>query len=75
MDINDRKILENEVARGIGKAVSAWMKKNGIEDSVTINAAIIRPTLYMDETGVSHTGPLTIIEVSIIDDDDDDDEF
>ena len=73
MDENDKKILENEVARGVGKAVSQWMKKNGIEDNVTVTAAIIRPTLYLDETGVSHTGPLTMIDVNIMDDDDDDD--
>ena len=72
MDADDRKILENEVARSIGKAVSQWMKKNDIEDSVTVSAAVIRPTLYVDETGVSHTGPLTIIDVSIADDEEDD---
>lgn len=73
MDADDKKIIENEVARGVGKAVFQWMKKNGIEDNVTVNAAIIRPTLFVDETGVSHTGPVTIIDVNVMDDDDDDD--
>lgn len=75
MEQDDRLILENEAARSIGKAVFQWMKKNGIEDSVTVNAAVIRPTLFVDETGVSHTGPLTIIDVSIIDDDDSENDY
>lgn len=75
MDADDRKILENEVARSIGKAVSTWLKKNGIEDSVTVTAAVMRPTLYVDELGVSHNGIVTIIDVDIHDDDDEEDDY
>jgi len=73
MDSSDKAILENEVARSIGKAVSQWIRKNGIEGDVTVTAAVIRPTLYVDEQGVSHNGHLTVIDVSL--DDDDDDEY
>lgn len=73
MDSDDRRILENEVARTVGTAVSRWMKKNGIEDDVNVSAVVMRPTLYVDETGVSHTGPLTIVDVDIACDDGEDD--
>ena len=72
MDSDDRRILENEVARTVGTAVSRWMKKNGIDDDVNVSAVVMRPTLYVDETGVSHTGPLTIVDVDIACDDDED---
>lgn len=74
MDSSDKAILENEVARSIGKAVSAWLKKNGIEESVTVSAAVMRPTLYVDELGVSHNGSVTIIDVDIHDDDEEEDD-
>ena len=75
MDSDDRRILENEVARTVGTAVSRWMKKNGIEEDVTVNAMVVRPTLYVDETGISHCGPLAVVNVTIADDEDDDDEY
>jgi hypothetical protein len=73
MDEEEKKILQYEVAKNIGRAVSEWMKKNEVEEDVTITAAVLHPTLYVDELGVSHTGPLTLVDVSIDDDDDDDD--
>ena len=73
MDEEEKKILQYEVAKNIGRAVSEWMKKNEVEEDVTISAAVLHPTLYVDELGVSHSGPLTLIDVSIDDDDEDDD--
>ena len=73
MDEEEKKILQYEVAKNIGRAVSDWMKKNEVEEDVTITAAVLHPTLYVDELGVSHSGPLTLIDVSIDDDDEDDD--
>ena len=73
MDEEEKKILQYEVAKNIGRAVSEWMKKNEVEEDVTITAAVLHPTLYVDELGVSHSGPLTLIDVTIDDDDEDDD--
>ena len=73
MEEEEKKILQYEVAKNIGRAVSDWMKKNEVEEDVTISAAVLHPTLYVDELGVSHSGPLTLIDVSIDDDDEDDD--
>ena len=73
MEEEEKKILQYEVAKNIGRAVSDWMKKNEVEEDVTISAALLHPTLYVDELGVSHSGPLTLIDVSIDDDDEDDD--
>ncbi len=73
MDEEEKKILQYEVAKNIGRAVSDWMKKNEVKEDVTISAAVLHPTLYVDELGVSHSGPLTLIDVSIDDDDEDDD--
>jgi hypothetical protein len=71
MDEEEKKILQYEVAKNIGRAVAEWMKKNEVEEDVVINAAVVHPTLYVDELGVSHTGPLTLVDVSIDDEDDD----
>lgn len=71
MDEEEKKILQYEVAKNIGRAVAEWMKKNEVEEDVVINAAVVHPTLYVDEFGVSHTGPLTLVDVSIDDEDDD----
>ena len=73
MEEEEKKILQYEVAKSIGRAVSDWMKKNEVMEDVTISAAVLHPTLYVDELGVSHSGPLTLIDVSIDDDDEDDD--
>lgn len=73
MDEEEKKILQYEVAKNIGRAVAEWMKKNEVDEDVVINAAVVHPTLYVDELGVSHTGPLTLVDVSIDDEDDDDD--
>lgn len=75
MEEEEKKILQYEVAKNIGRAVSEWMKKNEVEEDVTITAAVLHPTLYVDELGVSHSGPLTLIDVSIDDDDDEDDDY
>lgn len=73
MDDDNKKILEYEAAKRITTAVSDWMKRNHIDYDVNIHAAIIHPTLYLDDNDVAHTGPLTMIDVSI--DNDDDDEY
>lgn len=70
MDSTDKKIMEHELAQPIGKAVSAWCKKNNIDVPVSVYSQVMRPTLYVDETGVSHSGNLIIIDVQIKDDDD-----
>lgn len=75
MDEANKKILQYEAAKTIGRAVSEWLKKNSIEEDVTVSAAVLHPTLYVDEIGVSHTGPLTMIDVCIDDDSDDDDNY
>lgn len=69
MDISDRLIIENELAAPIGRAVSQWMRKNGIEQPVTVTATVSRPTCYVDEQGVAHNGPLVVCNVRIIEDD------
>ena len=75
MDKDNKKIMQCQVAKMIGRAVSEWMKKNGIDEDVSITAAVMHPTLYVDELGVSHTGPLTLIDVDIEDEDDEDDDY
>lgn len=75
MDRSDKAIMAHEVARTVGRAVGAWLKKNGIEDSVTVSAAVIRPTLYVDELGVPHNGSVTLVDVEIHDDDDEEDDY
>lgn len=74
MDEANKKILQYEAAKNIGRAVSEWLKKNEVDEDVAVTAAVIHPTLFVDEMGVSHSGPLTIIDVTI-DDDDDEDEY
>jgi hypothetical protein len=75
MDEDNKKILQYQAAKIIGRAVSEWMKKNAIEEDVTISAVVTHPTLYVDELGVSHTGPLTLIDVDIEEEDNDDDDY
>ena len=77
MDDTDKKILENEVSVVIGNAVSRWIKKNGIEDPVVVQAHVMQPTCYIDDMGVSHSGQLITVNCHIvdIDDDDDDDDY
>lgn len=75
MDYVDKKIMESEIAAPIGKAVSQWMKKNDITDPVSIHATVAHPTCYVDEQGLSHSGPLIICNVQIINDEWDDDDF
>lgn len=75
MDYADKKILENEIAAPLGRAVSQWMKKNHIEEPVSITASVVHPSCYVDEQGVSHNGPLVVCNVNIIDDDYDDEDF
>lgn len=74
MDDADKKILENALALPIGKAISQWMKKNGVEEPVIVNALVSNPTCYIDEQGIPHTGPLITCRVSIVDEEDYDDD-
>lgn len=73
MDDDDKLINKNLIARQIGRAVSEWVKKNSIEEDVYVVAEVSRPTLYVDEDGVTHTGSLIKVNVEMADDDEDDD--
>lgn len=77
MDEADRKILEHELAGPVGKAVSQWMRKNGIDEPVIVQAQVSQPTCYIDDEGVSHSGKLVTVNCRIVDepDDIDDDDF
>ena len=77
MEEADRKILEHQLAKPVAKAVSKWMKENGIEEPVFVNATVSNPSCYVDEQGVSHTGPLVVCDVRIadMDEDEDDDDY
>lgn len=76
MDNTDKKILENELAQPLGRAVSLWAKKNDIDSPVVINANLTHPSCYVDEQGVTHFGHLIVVNCEIIDNDDDyDDDF
>lgn len=70
MDMDDKRIVEGELAGPVGRAVSQWMRKNGIEEPVTVTATVSHPTCYVDETGVSHSGPLVVCNVHILDEED-----
>ena len=70
MDSADRKILENEIAVPVGKAISQWVRKNGIEDPVSVQVTVTHPTCYIDEVGVSHAGRLIVCNAEIMDMDD-----
>lgn len=74
MDDDDKLINKNLIARQIGRAVSEWVKKNSIEEDVYVVAEVSRPTLYVDEDGVTHTVPLIKVNVEMADDDDDEDD-
>ena len=74
MDDDDKLINKNLIARQIGRSVSEWVKKNSIEEDVYVVAEVSHPTLYVDEDGVTHTGPLIKVNVEMADDDDDDDD-
>ena len=43
------------------------MKENGVEEPVFVNATVSHPSCYVDEQGVSHTGPLVVCNVRIAD--------
>lgn len=73
MDNCDKKIFENRLAVPIGKAISEWLRQNEITDPVVVGATVGYPSCYIDEKGVSHTGPLIVCNVHIVDDADDDD--
>ena len=75
MESGDRSILEHELAGPIGRAVSQWCRKNGITDEVYVSAEVRRPTCYVDDDGVVHTGIVVTVDCTIADDDDTDDEF
>lgn len=72
MDLTDKKIVENEIAAPIGRAISQWMKKNDITEPVSISASVVHPTCYVDDNGLSHSGPLVMCNVTIIDEYDED---
>lgn len=74
MDTDDKRIVEGELAGPVGRAVSQWMRKNGISEPVSVTATVTHPTCYVDESGLSHNGPLVVCNVHIIDEDIDDDE-
>lgn len=74
MDWADRKIVENKLAVPLAKAVSQWMKANEVTTPVAIDAHVVFPSCYVDEQGVSHTGPVIMCNVEVMDDFDDDDE-
>lgn len=72
MDYSDRKILEHKLAVPIGKAISDWLRDNDLQDMpVVVGASVVRPSLYVDEKGVSHTGHVVLVDIEIDDDDDD----
>ena len=70
MDLSDKKILENELSVAVAKAVCQWSKKNGILCPVHVTATQMSPSCFVDEQCVSHSGPLVVCDVDIIDDDD-----
>ena len=70
MDYADKKILENEIAVPLGKAVSQWIRKNGIDCPVYVSAEVSQPSCYIDEQGVSHVGKLVTVDCEIADDED-----
>ena len=74
MDDADKKILENKLAVPLGKAVSQWMSRNDVADSVIVNATVSHPSCYVDEQGIPHFGPLITVNVQILDDDSEDEE-
>lgn len=74
MDEADKKILEHQLSSTVGKAVSHWMKQNGVTEPVMVQATVSTPSCYVDESGVVHTGSLITCNVSIIEDNDDDDD-
>lgn len=65
----DLLILKNSCAVPVGRVISEWMKKNGIDNDVAVNATISYPSCYIDECGVPHSGPLVVVDVDIADDD------
>lgn len=76
MDSADKKILEHQIAVPVGKAVSKWMKENGVTEPVAVNVMASTPSCYIDEQGISHSGPLIVCNVDIVDyEDDDEDDF
>lgn len=70
MDPTDRLIIENELAAPIGRAVAEWRSRNGVEEPVSVTATVTFPTCYVDERGVSHSGPLVVCNVHIMGEDD-----
>ena len=76
MEEEDKLILENEIGVAIGRAVSHWIKKNEITDPVLVQANVMNPTCYIDDTGISHTGSVVVVNCHIVDiDEDDDDDY
>ena len=69
MDEADKRILENEISIPLGKAISKWAKKNGVEGPVVIHASVTQPSCYIDEQGVSHLGNLITVNCEIVDTD------
>lgn len=74
IDESDKNILEYQLSSTVGKAVSHWMKQNGVVDPVVVQATVSNPSCYVDECGVVHTGPLITCDVTIVDDDNIDDD-
>ena len=74
MDKVDREIAENVLAKQLGRIVSEWSKRHDVDGDVEVSALIQRPTCYVDEVGVVHTGMLITVDISIADDDFDDED-
>lgn len=70
----DKTIEKKRLARTIGNALDAWRKKNDIHEDVSAECLLTHPTLYIDDSGVSHTGPLVIVDVDYDDIDEMDDD-
>lgn len=51
MDSTDRKILQNLLARRVGKAVYDSIKSEDFEESLSISVEVNTPTCYIDGNG------------------------
>lgn len=78
MDSSDGKIFSYQLASSVGKAVSEFLSSHPEipGDRVDIGADVVKPTMYLDEDGVPHSGRVVLVDVrfSVMDDDDDDDD-
>lgn len=67
MEETDRKILQNMLARKVGKAVNDVIVKLGdFDEDIQVRAIVDKPSCYVDDSGTTHFGRLITIEVDII---------